>query len=178
MSSSRVYRVATALVTTWLRLCVRGVDSRHAAERTTAVQFELWERAFVADQRWRPTGAAVGLVLRAAAGVSRDLSWRKAVRSGFSPALFPPVPLLGPGSRQRFWVPMLGGHVFDQTNGMAEAEEGAPLLRRQRVSVPMRTRYVFDQTNGVLASEEAVSHQRPGDAARSARTVLRLRTWF
>ena len=181
VSSSRVYRVATALVTTWLRRCARGVDPRFAADRTTAVQFELWERAYVADQRWRPTGAAIGLVLRAAAGGPRDLTWRRAVRSGEFPDMFPPVPLLSPRSRQRLWVPMQFGHVFDQTNGLAESEEAVGLLglrSGQRLVVPMRAGYVFDQTNGVLASEEAAPSRPRTGSTRPIGTVIRLRTWF
>ena len=125
-SSSRAYRVGTHLSSTWVGLYTRSVDPRFASDRASAVEFELWEHALVADQRWSPAHAAMSLILRTAAGVPRDLSWRHAVRADRSPAALPPAHLLAPRNRQRFWVPLQAGHIFDQTNGVIEPEKALP----------------------------------------------------
>jgi hypothetical protein len=128
-SSSRVYRISTSLTTTWLRLYTRSVDPRYAAERVSEVEFELWEHALVADQRWSPAHAAMSLAFRTTAGAPRDLSWRHAARFEPSRVALSPVHLLGRRSRQRFWVPLQAGHVFDQTNWMIEPEKAMPYER-------------------------------------------------
>ena len=128
-SASRVYRASTRLATAWLGRYTQDVDPRYARERTADVEFELWEHALVADRRWSPAQAAVALALRTAAGMPRDLSWRHAVRAGVSPARSAPVHLLSRRDRPRFWVPLQQGHVFDQTNGMIEAESALPYER-------------------------------------------------
>jgi hypothetical protein len=128
-SSSRAYKVGTRLATTWLGLYTRSIDPRAASERASAVEFELWEHALVADQRWSPAHAAVSLVLRSAAGVPRDLSWQHAVRAERFAAAPPPAHLLARRNRQRFWVPLQAGHIFDQANGMIEPEKALPYER-------------------------------------------------
>ena len=128
-SSSRAYQVGTRLATTWLGLYTRSIDPRSASDRASAVQFELWEHALVADQRWSPAHAAMSLVFWTAAGAPRDLSWRHAVRAERSPAALPPAHLLARRNRQRFWVPLQAGHIFDQTNGLIEPEKALPYER-------------------------------------------------
>lgn len=128
-SSSRVYQVGSRFATAWLGLYTRSVDPRYASDRSAAVEFELWEHAMVADGRWSATRAAVSLVLRTAAGMPRDLAWRHAVRAELAPGSRPPVHLLARRNRQRFWVPLQAGHVFDQTNGMIEPEQALPYER-------------------------------------------------
>lgn len=120
-SSSRAYRACTRLATGWLRFYTRGVDPRVAVERTVAVELELWEHALVADG-WSSAHAAASLVLRTAAGVPLDLSWRSAARWEPAASSAHPVHLLVRRHRQRFWVPLRAGHVFDQTNGMAGSD--------------------------------------------------------
>jgi hypothetical protein len=116
-STSRTYRACTRLATTWLRLYTCRIDAHAAFDRTVDVELELWEHALVAD-RWSPAHAAVSLLLSTVAGVPQDLSWRRAVRWEPAASDVLPVHLLVRRHRQRFWVPLRAGHVFDQTNGM------------------------------------------------------------
>lgn len=125
-SSSRAYRGVLRYATWWLRHYTRSVDPRLAAERESEVTFELWEHALAADQRWSSIHAAVSLALRTTAGMGRDLAWRRAARVEGNAPILPPVHLLIRRGRQRFWVPLRDGHVFDQTNGMIEPEKALP----------------------------------------------------
>ena len=122
-SASRGYRACTRLATGWLRLYTRGVDPAAAFERTVDLELELWEHAMAADRRSTAARASVSLVLRTLAGVPQDLVWRHEVRMEPLAWVAPPVQQLVRRHRQRLWVPLLGGHVFDQTNGMGRPEK-------------------------------------------------------
>jgi hypothetical protein len=122
-SASRPYRAGTRLATAWLRLYTAGVAPAAAGDRRMDVELELWEHAIAADLRWSAARATASLLLQTAAGVPGDLSWRLAIRSAETASEAPPVHLLVRRHRQRFWVPLRAGHVFDQTNGMTGPQE-------------------------------------------------------
>ena len=122
-SASRGYLACTRLATGWLRLYTRGVDPEAAFERRVDVELELWEHAMAADQHAGAARASASLVLRTLAGVPQDLGWRREVRAEPLARVPRPVHQLARRHRQRLWVPLLGGHVFDQTNGMARPEQ-------------------------------------------------------
>lgn len=129
-SESRVYRAGVRYATWWLRRYTRGVDPRYAADRESQVAFELWEHALVADGRkWSGPHAAAAIVVRSTTGMPRDWSWHRAVRRDAGPIPLAPVRLLSRRRRPRFWVPLLEGHTFDQTNGMIDPEKALPYER-------------------------------------------------
>lgn len=122
-SASRSYRACSRLALWWLRRYTRSVDPRAAFDRTLEVELELWEHAIVADRRSSAVPAAASLLLQTAAGVPQDLRWRRAVLTEPLAWLPPPVRPMVRQHRERFWVPLRAGHVFDQTNGMAPPDE-------------------------------------------------------
>ena len=121
-SGSRGYRACTRFATGWLRFYTRGLEPGAAFERMVDVELELWEHGMAVDRHSTAIGACTSLVLRTLAGVPQDLRWRRDVRAEPLVRGAQPVHQLVRRHRQRLWVPLLGGHVFDQTNGMARPE--------------------------------------------------------
>ena len=129
-SFSGAYRAGARFSTWWLRCYTRRVDPRYTELRESEVAFELWEHGIAADEHaWSAARATVTLVTRTVAAMPRDWSWRRrALLDDGHPAV-PVVRLLGRRHRPHFWVPLQQGHIFDQTNGMIEAEQALPFER-------------------------------------------------
>jgi hypothetical protein len=126
-STSASYRAALRFATWWLRRYTRGVDPRIAEDREAEAAIELWEHADVADTaNWSGPHAAATLVVRTAAGMSRDWSWQRATIESGGPPPLSPIRLVSRRRRSHFWVPLQQGHVFDQANGMMEPEKALP----------------------------------------------------
>lgn len=129
-SKSGAYRSAVRFSSWWLRSYTRNVDPRYIARRESEVSFELWEHADVVEDRgWSAFRATAGLLIRTMAAMPRDWSWRRiAVLDDGYPGV-PVGRLLGRRHRPHVWIPLQQGHIFDQTNGMIEAEQALPFDR-------------------------------------------------
>lgn len=124
LERSTCYAAANRFAQWWLRRYTRGVASLRAAGRSTELAFELWEHAAAAERDgWSGIRAAVSLVGRTVAGAPRDLRWRR-IQDDAAPTVV--VHLIGRRRRPRSWVPLQHGHVFDQTNGLAEPDTVPP----------------------------------------------------
>jgi hypothetical protein len=129
-SSSDAYRIGVRFATWWLRRYTHMVDPRFTELRESEVTIELWEHGIAADERgWSSPRAAGGLLVRTVVAMPRDWSWRRAALAGEGYPAIPVVHLLGRRHRPHFWVPLQQGHIFDQTNGMIEAETALPYER-------------------------------------------------
>jgi hypothetical protein len=129
-SSSGAYRLGVRFATWWLRTYTRRVDPRFTERRESDLTIEIWEHGIAADERrWSPPRAAAGLLIRTVAGMAQDWSWRRSALDGVGNPAVPVAHLLGRRHRPHFWVPLQQGHIFDQTNGMIEAETALPYER-------------------------------------------------
>ena len=126
-SEGVAYRIATRIVRGWFDVYGRGLNPHWVRRRRQQLDFVLWEHADATDAHGHPAAAAeLRMVLLTVLGVSGDLAWRRGVRRGAAPWLFPaPVQLVPNRLKRRLWVPLHRGHVFDQTNGLfAHPEPG------------------------------------------------------
>ena len=122
VASSKAFAAANQQISTTYKAAFDQMQ-----QRRQQLDFVLWEHADATDAHGHPAAAAeLRMVLLTVLGVSGDLAWRRGVRRGAAPWLFPaPVQLVPNRLKRRLWVPLHRGHVFDQTNGLfAHPEPG------------------------------------------------------
>lgn len=123
-SGSPSYRRARLRTIRWVLRYTRGLPWRVAEQRQAEIASDLWEQAAVADERGtRARALARSVRLRRIAGVRADLAWRAAVLQ--DAARVTAEASSAGASTPAAVAPATPVHLFDQTNGVLNAEDGA-----------------------------------------------------
>lgn len=122
--ASASFRRARRRTIRWVLRYTRGLPWRIAEQRQAEIASDLWEQAAVADERGtRGRTLARSVRLRRIAGVRADLAWRAAVLRDAARAIAEASSVAA--STPAAVAPATPVHLFDQTNGVLDAEVGA-----------------------------------------------------